>query len=104
MLHLVKKRTNMKWLEIIEVRSAGNRRKLIDSQLEHLINETGQNTRETTTKVYKLATVETDFSIHLLHDSAEVEHDGSPIGQRLAFTLKEFGIVNHQILIEIHEE
>jgi len=94
----------MKWLEIIEIRSAGNRRKLIDSQFRHLIKDAQKDTRDIALKIYKDGTIDTDFSIQLFHNTGEVKHQGSALGQRLASTLKEFGIVNHRVLIEIHEE
>lgn len=93
----------MSWLETIEIRSAGNRKKLIEAQLEYLISSIDKGTRGTTTIIYKLATMETDFSIHLLHNSGNVGHDGSLLGQHLASALKEFGLVSHRVWIEAHE-
>jgi hypothetical protein len=46
--------------------------------------------------------IDTDFSIHLFHDSKKVEKSGSPLGLRLASALKEFGLVNHSIWIEMN--
>ncbi len=90
----------MKWLEIIELRSMGNKRAVIDSQLQSLINEVKQETRQQAIKVYSNITVATDFSIHLYHDLKEADFSGSPLGQRLASALKEFGLVNHSIWVE----
>ena len=92
----------MKWLEIIELRSVRSSRKLIESQLQNLISETNKEAEEQTIRVYSLATVDTDFSIHLLHDSKRVENSGSPIGLHLASAFKEFGLVNHSVWIETH--
>ena len=98
-----KKRKDMNWLEIIEIRSAGGSRRLIESQLKNLIGETAKETRQPSIRVYNLATVDTDFSIHLLHDSDKLEKGGSPLGLHLASALKEFGLVSHSIWIDIHD-
>ena len=93
----------MKWLEIIELRSAGRNRTLLESQLQNVIsNEVNQVPKQQTIKVYNHLAVETDFSIHLLHDSKEADIGGSPLGLRLASALKEFGLVNHSIWVERH--
>ena len=90
----------MKWLEIIELRSVGSNRTLLESQLQSLINEVSQEATQQKIKVYSHITVETDFSIHLYHDSKEADISGSPLGQRLASALKEFGLVNHSVWVE----
>jgi len=90
----------MKWLEIIELRSVGSNRALLESELQSLINEVNQEARQQKIKVYSHITVETDFSIHLYHDSKEAEIGGSPLGLRLATALKEFGLVNHSVWVE----
>jgi len=90
----------MKWLEIIELRSVGSNRTLLESQLQSLINEVNQDAKQQTIKVYSHVAVETDFSIHLVHDSHRVNISGSPLGQCLASALKEFGLVNHSVWVE----
>ncbi len=94
----------MKWLEIIELRSVGSNRKLLESQLQELINEVDREAKNQAIKAYNRVMIETDFSIHLFHDSKKVENSGSPLGLRLASALKEFGLVNHSIWIEIHKD
>jgi hypothetical protein len=48
--------------------------------------------------------VNTDFSIHLFHETAKVKDWGSELGQHIASALKEYGLVNHQIWIETHSK
>ncbi len=91
----------MKWLEIIELRSVESNRELLESQLQKLINEVDKETKKQAIKVYSHTTVETDFRIHLLHDSKEADISGSPLGLHLASALKKFGLVNHSIWIEM---
>jgi hypothetical protein len=61
-----------------------------------------QEARQQKIKVYSHITVETDFSIHLYHDSKEADISGSPLGSRLASALKKFGLVNHSVWVERH--
>ncbi len=46
--------------------------------------------------------IDSDFSIHIFHDSNKVENSGSPLGLRLALAFKEFGTINHSIWMEMH--
>ena len=94
----------MEWLEIIELRAVDSRRELLESQLPKLINEADIESKEQAIKSYSHVTVDTDFSIHLFHDSKIVEHFGSRLGLHLASALREFGLVNHSIWIEMHGE
>ncbi len=92
----------MKWLEIIELRSAGGNSKLLESQMKKLVNEVYERTKNNAVRAYCRLLIDTDFSIHLFHDSRKVENRGSTLGLRLASALKEFGLVNHSIWIEMH--
>jgi len=91
----------MKWIEIIELRSADNNRELMKSQLESLINEVNQEARQQKIQVYRHITVETDLRIHLIHDSKKAKASMSPLGLDLASALKEHGLVNHSVWIEM---
>jgi len=94
----------MKWLEIIELRSAGGNNKLLESQMQKLVNEVYERTEKNAVKAYCRLMIDTDFSIHLFHDSKKVENNGSPLGLRLASALKDFGLVNHSVWIEMHSK
>ena len=92
----------MNWLEIIELRSAGGNSKLLESQMQKLVNDVYERTENNHVKAYCRLMIDTDFGIHLFHDSNKVEKSGSPLGLRLASALKEFGLVNHSIWIEMN--
>ena len=94
----------MKWLEIIELRSVESNRELLESQLQKLINEVDKETKKQAIKVYSRVIVDTDFRIHLFHNSNKIDNSGSPLGLRLASALKEFGLVNHSIWVEMHSK
>ena len=91
----------MKWLEIIEFRSVGGNRELLESHLQELIQQVGKETQMQTIKTYRRVMLDTDLSIHLFHDSKNMEQGGSPLGLRLASSLKEFGLVNHSVWTEM---
>ena len=94
----------MKWIEIIEIRSADSNKELLKSQLQKLITEMDKKTKGQEIKSYSRVLIDTDFSIHLFHDSKKVENSGSPLGLRLTSALKAFGLVNHSIWIEMHSK
>ncbi len=92
----------MKWLEIIELRSVDKDWLLLKSQLERLISDLEKETKIQTVKIFSRLLIDTDFSIHLFHDSRKVDNEGSQLGLRIASSLKEFGLVNHRIWIELN--
>jgi hypothetical protein len=91
----------MNWLEIIELRSVGSQRELLETQLKKLINEVGQEVKTQSVKVFCRNMIESDFSIHLFHDSRQIEVNGSSLGLQLVSSLKAFGLVNHSVWIEM---
>ena len=94
----------MKWLEIIELRSMGNnKRKLLERELKSLIKELNKETEQQAIKAYSRIALDSDVSIHLLHDSREPDISGSPLGLQLISTLKEYGLINHSVWIEEYD-
>lgn len=93
----------MNWLEIIELRSAGNNRQLLASELRNLIYELDKETTRQAIKAYNRMRVGSDFSIHLFHDSKEAEINGSRLGLRIVSALKAFGLVKHRIWVELND-
>jgi hypothetical protein len=90
----------MAWLEIIEIRSMGGNREILKSQLQDLINDLSKEAELWSVKIYRQVMLETDFSIHLFHDTEEPETGCSTICSRLVSSLKDFGFVNHTVWIE----
>ena len=90
----------MKWIEIIELRSAGNTRKQLETHLQEFIEQVEKKTEKQTVKLYTRMMIDTDVSIHLFHDSSQVKNRGSSLGIRLVSALKSYGLVNHTIWIE----
>lgn len=90
----------MEWLEIIEIRAIGNNREKLKLQLQELINDLRMEAELESVKIYRHGSLETDFSIHLFHDSKNSETDCSLICSRLVASLKDFGFVNNKVWIE----
>jgi len=90
----------MKWLEIIELRSADNKREFLEQELKHLTIDLNIETEQLVIKIYNHLTVDSDFSIHLVHDSKTADIDGSPLALQLVSTLKEYGLINHKVWVE----
>ena len=90
----------MKWIEIIEIRSAGNARKQLETHLQEFIDQVDKKAEKQTVKLYTRMMIDTDVSIHLFHDSSKVKNRGSSLGIRLVSALKSYGLVNHTIWIE----
>lgn len=93
----------MRWLEIIELRSAGDLTELIGSELRTLVGDAFRDEWDCNLRVYRIAGVGTDLRIHLLRDSGRAEQAGSPLGLQLASSLKEFGLVNHSVWLDATE-
>ncbi len=92
----------MKWIELIQLRSAGSNREILESKLQRLADEVVSKRKRQVIMAFSRVSIDTDFSIHIFHDSKKVENGGSRLGLRLAAALKEFGLINHSIWMEIH--
>ncbi len=90
----------MNVLETIELQSVGNNRKSLEQVLRSFIEELNKETGPIQIKVYNNLAVDSNFSIHLLHNSSEVDINGSPLGLQLVSSLKEYGLINHSVWLE----
>ena len=95
------KKNATKWIEVIEVRSVGESRENLKTELRDFIKEIEVKINRNIVKAYYQATVEGDFSVHLIHQKKEFEKKGSELGFKLASALEEFGFVSHRIWIEL---
>ncbi len=91
----------MKWIEVIELRSAKGNQELLESKLQQLIDAVSKEGKQQTIKAYKRVMLDDDFSIHLFHDSNKIENSGSRLGLYIASVLKDFGLVNHSVWAEL---
>lgn len=91
----------MKWLEIIEIRISGNDHELLEFHFKQLVKEVNKE-KEQKLILYRQLDLDTDISIHIFHDSIKAENSGSDLGIRIASALKEFGLVNHNVWVEMY--
>jgi hypothetical protein len=90
----------MKWLEILSLRSAGNRLKLLEHELLKLVTEIEDQKGLLEMRLYRNGAVDTDLSLHLRWESPRVENEGSSLGLRLVHLMEEFGLINHSVWVE----
>ena len=85
----------MEWLEIIELRSAPGSEGLLESQLESL----AASGRGSGITIYRRVNLNTDFSIHIRHESPVTNDRGSALGLQLVRALSPCGLVNHTVWV-----
>jgi hypothetical protein len=90
----------MKWLEIIELRITKNDYKIIESYFGALKKDV-RDKKIQNIMIFSKLNLDTDFSIHILHTTADLGTQKSELGQYLVSDLKDFGLVNHSIWIEM---
>ena len=91
----------MKWLEIIELNYGAKKPKLIEHDLEGLVENLNKERAKQEINVYSRVSEEIDFSIHLHHKSENIEKSGSPLGINLSSVLTKFGLVKHSVWVWI---
>ncbi len=90
----------MNWIEVITLRSREYVRDALISELLGPATQCPENGCLMSMTIYRNAWIDTDVSVHLRWKSISPEQQGSDIGQRLAQSLKEFGLVNHSAWVE----
>lgn len=91
----------MEWLELIQLRTDMDHKRLLESELGRLMNAVAAGSgKKQVVKVYR-GLIDTDYCIHIINDSGDAETLGSILGVRLVAALKEFCLVNHRVWIEM---
>ncbi len=88
----------MRWCELIRLRSATDCRQAITELVRQTAAEKIHGAVDIRT--YHGAALEYDTSIHIYWESDRCHANGSGIGNRISYTLKEFGLVDHSVWIE----
>lgn len=92
--------SDIRWIQVIKVRSVGDKSDELEIELRDLISAIEIQTRSIA-KAYFRASVEGDFSVHLIHQKKELVPAGSELGIKLVGALREFGFVSHRVWIEL---
>ncbi len=87
----------MSWLEIIHLRMANHQDEQCNQIVQRLVHEAKRERVCRKIKIYRRVPVDTDLSIHLIHDTQQVERDGSSLGLRIVSALNKFGMIHHTI-------
>lgn len=90
----------MKWLEIIELRTANSEEQELQSIFKQLVQELQKDPEYPKISVFHNYAIDCDFSIHLAHHRLDPDKVGSALGIRIASILKTFGLVSHNTWID----
>ncbi len=90
----------MNRIEIIRIRLAKSNYHDVLAKFQDLVS----GLDKTDIKIYRHAAVDTDIAIHLHIQSSHSERAISETSQHLASALKELGLVNHSVWVEIDSE
>jgi hypothetical protein len=101
--HEIRNGNHDKPLEKRLIWSVNSNREILESKLQGLIGELDSKRKKQVIMAFSRVSIDTDFSIHIIHDSKNVENGGSRLGLRLAAALKEFGLVHHSIWMALQE-
>ena len=91
----------MKWIEVIELRSINSKRDRLEAKLKSLMAEVAKKENKQTITTYSRMLIDTDFRLHIHHESSKPEYSGSRVGLCFASALKKFGLVKHSMWVEM---
>ena len=89
----------MKWIEVIKISIAENRRAVLESQIKSVMAKFNNGENAETVKLYHNL-LDGDLSIHLCWTNRKAEPRGSKTGLCLAHLLREFGLISHSVWVE----
>ncbi len=89
----------MKWIEVIKISIAENRRAALEKQVNSVIKKLNNDQNAETVKLYHNL-LDGDLCIHLYWGGGEPQPRGSKTGLCLAHLLKEFGLISHSVWVE----
>jgi hypothetical protein len=78
----------------------GSNPETVKKQIHELLSDINKKENSWKISAYNRVMIESDFTIHLMHESDKVIKTGSELGLYLSASLKEFGMVNHSIWIQ----
>ena len=87
----------MKFLEIIQVRSNSGRQDDLLPLLKDFFQEGDGPAGLIRLKIYSHLQLKGDLSLHLVWEKDAAFLQGSPLGLRLSRSLKDFGLINHNV-------
>lgn len=98
--NVIRTEYTMKWMEIIAVRSIASNMNVLKVLLQELMKDVNKTNKSQIIKIYDHVTVDSDFNIHLYHDSEKPEPNGSSPGRYLTSSLKKYGLVDRNVWVQ----
>ncbi len=89
----------MKWIEVIKISVAENRRAALENQIKSVMRKLNREENAETVRLYHNL-LDGDLSIHLCWNNGGAQPRGSNTGLCLAHLLREFGLISHSVWIE----
>jgi len=89
----------MKWIEVIKISVAENRRAALENQIESELKKLNREESSETVKLYHNL-LDGDLSIHLCWNNGGATPRGSNAGLCLVHLLREFGLISHSVWVE----
>jgi len=93
----------MEWLESIELRSTVLDNITLMAQLTDILNEINTELKKDRIKLFSSDTIATDFCIQIAHFSGP-PIEKSKLGRHISIVLKEFGLINHKLWVQIEND
>ena len=94
-------------IEVLELRTGANNSDYLEEVLQNTVKSIQESLKKEKIKIYRSFSVHGDYSIHLVHKTSKPDRMGSQLGIHLALSLKQFGLINHQVWKEFktnHQE
>ena len=91
----------VKWAELINVRSTVSNAAILAATLHELMNDMVGNKGNETIRVFRREKLDSDICIVLLHSGNKTNAGVSPLALRLVAAIKEIALVHHTIWYEL---
>jgi len=91
----------MESIEIIEIRLSQNLNEVLEKEIGNVIKEVMKIESGYTMKLYNKMQLRSDYLIVIFHTQKLTNHKKSELGQRLRASLKDFGMINHNVWNEL---
>ncbi len=90
----------MTWIEIIELRTGENVKKLFRQTLQQPVSKADKKAGLEKMTMYHNLVLETDISMHLQWQTTEKEAGKTNLGMQITASFEDYGRVNHSIWVK----
>lgn len=91
----------MKSIEIIEIRLTQDLNEVLEKEIGNVIEEVMKKESQYTLKLYNKMKLRSDYMIIIFHTQKLPSNKKSELGQQLRASLKDFGMINHNVWTEL---